>query len=236
MKETLQIIWSLINTKIGVAVISVIVTTGFNVLYRKWQVRKDQLVRFENVIGDRIAESLLAVRDIELKLRSQELLCPENSFKEKEFDMFGQDAIYPTIMHNKEEFAKFIGLVNNARRKYEPYLDYESAAYLYYGERYLLNLAKYVTNQPLLTYPLAGAIFFVDLQKWQIRYDQLLIRKVNHQKCKLYAKSGWKWELEKKKVMKKLWEKSVLFKLMKGIEDTSTIFVKEILMSLNNQQ
>ena len=236
MKEILRAIWDLINTKIGVAVITVIATTVLNVIYQKWKVNKDQQTRYENVIGDKIANSLIAVRDIELKLRGQELLNPESTFKEKDFDMFGQNAIYPSIMHNKKKFDKIISEISNARKKYEPYLDYKAAAYLYYGERYLFNLKKYISDHPLISYPLAGAIFYIDLQKWQTKYDELIIKNVNHQNCKLYSKSGWKWERAKKKVMEELWEKSILFKLMKGIEDTYTIAVNEILMSLSNQQ
>ena len=72
-------------------------------------------------------------------------------------------------------------------------------------------LMKYISEHQPLDYPKAGVIFFADMQKWQCLYDEMLIKKINQQKCRLYTKSGYRWEREKKDVMKELWEKSILF-------------------------
>ena len=91
------------NTKIGLVVITGAVTTGLNVVFQKWHMKKDQRVRYENVIGDKIAEAFLAVRDIELEVKVQELYDADNRLKEG-INMFSPGPIYPAIMNSSEDF------------------------------------------------------------------------------------------------------------------------------------
>ena len=207
----LQEIWNIMNTKIGLVVITGAVSTGLNVAFQKWHMKKDQRVRYENVIGDKIAEAFLAVRDIELEVKVQELYDADNRLKEG-INMFSPGPIYPAIMNSSEDFWKFFHKVNEARGEYEKYLDYKAAAYLYYMENYCMSLMKYISEHQPLAYPLAGTVFIIDLQAWQIAYDKMLVKRINRQNCRLYVKNGWRWEWAKKKVMKELWEKSILFK------------------------
>lgn len=216
-QEIFQKIYDIINTKIGVAVATAITTTILNMIYNIWRMNKDQRMRFENVIGDKIAEALDSVRNLELRVNIQEIYNMENRFEEKNLDMFNPGAIYPSIMNTAQEFGDFLEQVNTAREKYDKYLDYQTAAYLYYMERYSMNLAKYITDNKLLDFRLSGAVFYIDLQKWQKKYDKLITKKINRQKCRLYSKDGWRWELAKKRVMNKLWKKSVLYDVIEGV-------------------
>lgn len=212
MKEILREIWNLINSTIGVVVVTAVVTTSLNVFYQKFKVKIEQRTRYENVLGDQIAKAFIAVRDIELKATSIELHNVVPQLKEKDFDIFHPDTARHSIMNSGEDFNAFFCEINAAREKYEPYLDYDSAAYLYYMERYSIMLMKYISEHQPLDYPTAGVIFYADIQKWQSLYDALLIKRMNQQKCRLYVKSGWRWERAKKKVTKELWERSILFK------------------------
>lgn len=133
--------------------------------------------------------------------------------------MFNPGAVYPAIMNSAKDFIGFTNQVNRARDLYEKYLDYQTAAYLYYMEKYSMNLAKYIADNQPLGLQVAGAIFYGDLQKWRKKYDKLIIKKINRQKCRLYSKDGWRWEQAKKDVMNKLWKKSVLYGLMENINN-----------------
>lgn len=215
----LQEIWNIVNTKIGVAVVTAVATTILNVIYNMWRMNKDQKMRFENVIGDKVAQALDAVRDLELKINVQEIYQVEDCLEKKNMDMFNLGAVYPAIMNSVQDFTDFMNQVNKAREEYEKYLDYKTAAYLYYMEKYSMNLAKYIADNQPLGLQVAGAIFYGDLQKWQKKYDKLIIKKINRQKCRLYSKDGWRWEQAKKDVMNKLWKKSVLYGLMENINN-----------------
>lgn len=81
----LQEIWNIVNTKIGVAVVTAVATTILNVIYNMWRMNKDQKMRFENVIGDKVAQALDAVRDLELKINVQEIYQVEDCLEKKEY-------------------------------------------------------------------------------------------------------------------------------------------------------
>ena len=91
----LQEIWNIVNTKIGVAVVTAVATTILNVIYNMWRMNKDQKMRFENVIGDKVAQALDVVRDLELKINVQEIYQAENRLEKKNMDC--ADCIYADI-------------------------------------------------------------------------------------------------------------------------------------------
>ena len=215
----LQEIIKLINTKIGVAIITCVVTTALNAVYHKWYIRKEQKMRYENVVGDKIAEALIAVRDIEMEVRTQELYKLEERLKEGNLNMFSPGKIYPAIMSSPQDFFDFLNKVNKARGDYEQYLDYKSAAFLYYIENYGYTLAKYISEHKALDFPTAGTIFYIDLQQWQQQYDRVLVKAINKSRLKLYSKNGWRWERAKKNVMRSLWDNSKLCTLINENEN-----------------
>ena len=202
----LQQVWNIINTKIGVAVMTAVVTASLNLIYNKWHIKKEQKVRFENVTGDRIAEALCAVRDIELKSGIQEVYDIKNRLNEPDLDMFSLGGIYPEIMNSPNDFTNYFERINEARKQYERYLDYETAAYLYYIENYCLTLMKYMGDHQQLEFPLAGTVFIFDLQNWQKAYEKEIVKRINSPKYYVCAKDGWRWEYEKKKIMNKFWK------------------------------
>ena len=183
-----------------------VVTASLNLIYNKWHIKKEQKVRFENVTGDRIAEALCAVRDIELKSGIQEVYDIKNRLNEPDLDMFSLGGIYPEIMNSPNDFTNYFERINEARKQYERYLDYETAAYLYYIENYCLTLMKYMGDHQQLEFPLAGTVFIFDLQNWQKAYEKEIVKRINSPKYYVCAKDGWRWEYEKKKIMNKFWK------------------------------
>ena len=59
---------------------------------------------------------------------------------------FHPDTVRRSIMNSGEDFNVFFCEINTARGKYEPYLDYDSAAYLYYMERYSIMMMNTYRN------------------------------------------------------------------------------------------
>lgn len=213
-------LWNIINTKVGVAVISCVATALCGVFVHRWRTRRDQKVKFENVIGEKIAIALDAIRDIELSTKTIEIYDIDNILKEKgkDIDFFGGEAVYPAIMTSKEHFMNFSEAISTARSDFERYLDYTVAAYLYYIERYCMQLMVYA-GQYNLEYDLLGTIVIFDIKKWQLMLEKELVKRINRPRYKVYAKTGVLWEMKKKKIMDKLWENSLLNKLLK--EDKS---------------
>ena len=186
-------------------------------------------MRFENVTGDRIAEALCAVRDIELKSGIQEVYDIKNRLNEPDLDMFSPGGIYPEIMNSPNDFTNYFERINEARKQYERYLDYETAAYLYYIENYCLTLMKYMGDHQQLEFPLAGTVFIFDLQNWQKAYEKEIVKRINSPKYYVCAKDGWRWEYEKKKIMNKFWKKSILYGLIYDIDKPDLRMVKGML-------
>lgn len=219
-------VWNIINTKIGVAVMTAVITASLNLIYNKWHIKKEQKVRFENVTGDRTAEALCAVRDIELKARNKEVYDIKNRMNEPNLDMFSPGRIYPEIMNSPNDFTNFFECVSEARGEYERYLDYKTAAFLYYMENYCLTLMKYMADHQPLEFPLAGTAFIFDLQKWQKAYEKEIVKRINRPKYHVCAKDGWRWEYEKKKIMNKFWKRSILYGLIYDIDNPELRMIK----------
>lgn len=231
----LEELWNLINTKIGLVAITGITTTTLNIIYNKWHIKKEQKVRYEDVIGKKIAESLLAVRDIELESNVQEIYDIENELlKEESFNMFERHGIYPAIMNTPETFNDFLNKIINARTQYDKYLDHKIASYLFYIDRYCFTLIRYIKDNQLLDYPTAGTIFIFDIQTWQKSFDKEITKRINHPKFKLYTRYGFLWERSKKKIMKKFWERSFLKGLVENVDNPKFRMANAMLYGADN--
>ena len=153
----------------------------------------------------------------------------KNRLNEPDLDMFSPGGIYPEIMNSPNDFTNYFERINEARKQYERYLDYETAAYLYYIENYCLTLMKYMGDHQQLEFPLAGTVFIFDLQNWQKAYEKEIVKRINSPKYYVCAKDGWRWEYEKKKIMNKFWKKSILYGLIYDIDKPDLRMVKGML-------
>lgn len=227
-----QIIISIISAVLGSSVLNGIIT---HILYNK-KLRKEQKVRVQNMVWDKIIEALEQVRTIELKIRVQENYNFQNNLETGTYvDMFEGFGIYPAVMNDSASFIEFYGLVNDARGKWAKYLDPKVAAYLYYMERYCIELMQYLHKSKLSEdFPRAGTVFIFDLQKWQRNYEKLLVKRINKPKHKVYIEDGRAWKRAKKKVIKKFWNTSFLNALINNIDNPHIDVLKAMLFGTEN--
>ena len=219
-----QMIISVISIILGSSVLNGIIT---HILYSR-KLKKEQIARSENVVWDKIAEALECIRIIELKLRSQEIFNAEKCLTTKEeensedVNIAKSQIVYLEVMNDSKTFFDFFVEINEARETYGRYLDAEVGAYLYYMQNYCMRLMKYINNNGLKDdYPTAGIVFSCDLQKWQRAFEKLLVKRINSPKHKIYVEDGFWWEYKKRKMDRKFWKKSVLYKLINKQNDST---------------
>ncbi|RBP61046.1 hypothetical protein DES36_11545 [Alkalibaculum bacchi] len=211
-----------------------IISGGFGIVlthvFYKSKLRKEQEVRFQNTIGDNMAESLLAVRDIGLKASVVEIYDIDYILEEQkgEFD-FSSNAQYPSIMTNREIFLGFHSELMSARRIYGKNLPRDVAAYIWYAEKYFGHLIGYLGSLDKIDLPTFGTIFLKDIQEWQISFDRMLVKRINSNPTKLELHSGIRWRIEKKKVLNKLWGKTILKKVINNEQDEYMDLVWEVI-------
>ena len=229
-----QIIISIISAVLSSSVLNGIIT---HILYNK-KLRKEQKVRVQNMVWDKIIEALEQVRTIELEIRVQEKYNFQNDLQIGiHVDMFDGFKIYPAVMNDSSSFVKFYESINDARVKWAKYLDPKVAAYLYYMERYCLELVQYLQKCKLLKeFPRAGTVFVFDLQKWQRDYEKLLVKRINKPKHRVYTEDGRAWGRAKKKVIRKFWNRSVLNALIHDIDSPHIDVSRMILFGTDNAE
>ena len=170
-----------ILTGIVVAVVSV---AASHIFYR-FKLRKEQKVRFQDVIGEKIANALLAVWDIERKAHTQEIYDIEKRLDEEQVRFLNPEGVYLAIMSDSNAFLEFVFEINDARGDYEKYLSDEVAAHLWY-----------------------------DILNWRDSLEKAIVRDINRHSTKVVAHRGKKWEKAKEKLQEKLHKKNVLNELI----------------------
>lgn len=224
---------------ISTIIVAVITSGGFNVILTHFlhskKLKKEQRMGYKNMIGEKISEALLAVRDLELKCSVIEIYEIENELNNKSFDSFGVLPIYPAITSNDETWFDFFNQVMNARKEYEKYLGFKEASYLYYMERYCENFIHIVGSYKI-NLKEAGAIFVADFQNWQKQYEKLLVKRINNPKYKVYDKNSKRWEYAKEKVMKKLWDRSLLRKFKDNEEVPEVTIMKALIVDKDEEK
>lgn len=232
----MQAIWNIINTKAGVAIVTCVLTATFTILLNRWKIGREQKVRFENHIGDKITNAIIEIRELVIEANAYEVYDIDNILENegKDFNVFNDVRNYPAIMNGQAEFCEFTNKINDARKNNEKYLDRETAAYLYYMNRYTLQLMIYIGDMGLNNdFPFVGTAFIHDFNKWVRAYDRVLVRKLNRSNCKIKCKSGFLWELTKKYVMGKLWKKSLLYELLNNPSNTINKIFEEYSKQIN---
>lgn len=218
-------------------IIAIIGSAGLNgiithILYNS-KLKKEQKMRAKTNIWNKIVECLEQVRELELGAKSQEIYNFEEMISGGGYTDFSFDGLrYPSIMSDADTFFSFFTKINEARAQMSQYLDPEVGAYLHYMSGYAFQLMDYLKKNNLAgEYPLTGCFFFQDILAWQNALDTVVVRRLNKSSYKLHSEHGIRWNFAKKKVYMKLWRKTMLFKLIYDIDDSSTSEFKRIFES-----
>ena len=196
-----------------ISITGIIIGAILNKNLQKSVLKKEQKMRFQNLIGDKVVDSLISLRDLELETKTYEFYDIEHRLEtqENDIDFIEPEAVYPAIMSNKETFVKYISRLNQFRSCYEKYLSYNVAAYLWYGTDYFMNIVTYISQIGMdHKYPEMGIIFIFDIQKWCDNIEKAIVKDINKRPVKLVVHRGRRWEHAKRKAQNKLYKKSVL--------------------------
>lgn len=203
-------------------------------IFYKAKLKKEQKVRFENVIGDHVASSLLKIRDLELECLSIEMYDIGRLLDEKgdQLNFFEDIPQYLSIFKNWDAYTEYMEKIADARKIYEKYVDCEVSLYLVYIEKYLYQLSMYMVqfnNNALL--PALGTIFICDIQKWQIEFDKTLTKKINSNRCKIESHFTKKYKRKRKKIVEKKWERTLLGLIISNMPKNKK--ERDVLMMIN---
>lgn len=226
--------------EIIVTVIAAILSSSFlnglitHFLYKN-KLKKEQEMGHKNMIGEKVKEALLEARELELQCTEQEVYEPEETFQEQEFSYFGDYAISLGITRDMETFFEFMSSITHIRKEYEKFLGFKEAAFLYYIERYC-NEFSLVVGKYSLSFDEAGALFIADFQRWQKQYEKLLVRKINHPNYKIYDKNKRGWKKEKRRIDKKLWKKSLLYKFESDKQYPEIMILKAMIIDKDEEK
>ena len=190
-----------------------------HILYNK-KLKKEQRIKFENMIGDKIVDALLYVKELTKKSSVIEIYGIDEKLEQHEFSAFDRNVIYPEIMNSDKDLQNFLEMIRKCRENYEEYLDCAIVLQIVYIDRYICELIKYYKEldqeeiEGIL--PALGTILIIDIQKWQKNCDKMLIRRLNKAKCKMEVQFGRKYNFLRKRIVEKQWEKSQLYVLING--------------------
>lgn len=204
----LSSVWEFIGTN---GVIIAIITAVATHLFETRKLKKEQKIQYENGIGEKTAMALLSVREVELKLTEIEAYKPLFDIESGQSRFFEENVFYPAIMTTRDTLSDFFDKICDARQKYEPLLSLKSAANLFAMERYIADMLIYLKVVGMQDHPAeVGLLVIADLNKWQKRFDEVLVSEINRPKYKFFSKSGKRWENQKKKAIKSLRQNCVL--------------------------
>lgn len=229
-----EIIVTIIAAVLGSGVLNGIIT---HFLYNN-KLKKEQKMKAKDAIWGKIDSALEEIRTVELKASARDIYNLEDSLSGSGYTDFQNDiAYYPAIMEDPQTLLDYFNELNETRRKWSKYLDPEICAYLYIMQNYCMQLMEYTKKNNLLNkYHEIGCVFFIDILNWQKNYEKLIVERLNRSKYKLYTENGRKWERAKKRLDKKLWKKSILYKLINDIESEEIILIKSVFQYLTKPE
>lgn len=224
-----------IITGVIVGIISVLFTN----LFYKFRLRRKQKTRFQDMIGEKIAASLLAIMDIEQEANIFEKYDIENRILDLNEDIksFGEDVYYPAIMENWSTLCDYMSRLNNYRGEFEKYLSLRVAAYLWYGVEYLSSLLEFMRkNNVTNNVREMGTLFIFDVMNWREALEKAIVKDINTHSVKMVFHKGHKWEREKNKVRTQLEKKSVLFGTIRNTDQIASEMVHRLISEINNPE
>lgn len=172
--------------------------------------RKKNQAGGEKVIAEKIATALLAVRDLELKLRIFEI--PSDVDIRVAINQGGVSI--PAIFLNKEALIDFQNEFMSVWKSNEGYLDMTTVAFLLTMQAYLGAIMVNTDGSTDGNVQKTGLLVKDDIVKWQKDFDEHLVKQVNKKSYKLSSLNGPKWEAIKKENMSKYFDTSDLMKLL----------------------
>lgn len=211
-----------------------------NILYTR-KLKKELKSNGDNMLAEEIEKSLLEIRELELKTKEQEILNIESEINNRgsKVNMFGNEAIYPAIYNSMESLMGFYSDIQICRRKYEKNVSIKIALNLVFIDRYILQSIVFIKdNLEILNMQEWGAIFILDIQKWQKRFDKILIKEINKHNYKLESHETRKWNKIRKKELEKQYNSTILSFLLTGEcnkKDKEKMYmVKDYIGKINN--
>lgn len=210
-----------------VSMIGMVVGALLDNVFQRSRLKKEQKVRFQDVIGEKIAEALIEIRGV---AEEAALVKHVSTFKggaESVDIMSGFCLACPQILTSGKALHAYYKKINSLRLSVNQYVDCETAAYLDYMETYLKQLMLYLQkcDMAMEQEPILGVLLSEDFINWQCRYDAHLVKKINSHKCKIYTHKGRIWERAVRNVRKELWTTSKLSELIQLYEEEQeTVF------------
>lgn len=232
MEKIKEIVCSIIGNSTFLCVVSASLGAFVTHMLYSSKLKKERISKSLTAVGEQIANSLKTARDYELSSTVIEVFDADESFDDegKIKNYFDRQAIYPQFMSDAHSFEEFATTASRLRSEQSAYLDYLTAAYLFYIERYCMNLANFIrANELKNDFPLVGAVVIVDVQRWQRKIDKNIVKNINKASYKVFSQQGLRWGLAKWWVQQSLWKKTVLHNLQKGSNNKTLTMVRRLL-------
>lgn len=216
-------------SKILIALITAIITHFFTI--RK--IKREQSIKYKAELGKKIGNAYIKLREIISKLTSIEIYSVTKQIPSINGNLNLKDnAVYPSFMSTYSSLCNYLEEISRARAEHEDFLDISSASMLYGLERYLFSLTCYIAENDFVNNcDFVGCIAIVDIQKIQLDFDKLLVKRLNNPLYKLFHKKSIIWKLRKIWVEHHYLKKSYLNKLI----EKSFIIPDEILLQLRDK-
>lgn len=211
--------WEFIITIVSAILGSSVLNGLFTHILYNSKLKKELRNTGNNMIAKIIEESLQYVRNMELQIKTQEILCIEEKLNQRgaQVNLFEGECIYPAIFNDWDSYNKFVDTIHECRSKYEKNLSCKIALNLVFIDRYINQLSLFMSehgNEELLPY--WGALFIFDLHKWQSRMDKMLVKEINKYTYKLESHETKKWKRKRKKELDGQYKSTILYYLLTG--------------------
>ncbi len=206
---------SVIIAFIGSGVLNAFIS---NILYSK-KLKKELKKDGNAMLAEEIEKSLLEIRELELKTKEQEILNVEEELNSRgsKVNLFGNEAIYPAIYNDNESLRAFFDDIQICRKRYEQNVSNKIALNLVFIDRYIAQSMLFIKdNIEILNMQEWAALFIIDIQRWRIKFDKMLIKEINKHKYRLESHETIKWNKLRKKELEKQYEGTILSFLLTG--------------------
>ena len=199
-----------------VLIILTAITTHF---FDVRKIKEQQKISLQDSVEKRIVEACIAVRDLLLRGRTQEIFDVQRIGKDRFRPTISDSAIFPSYANDRDAFLEYALQISETRRLYEPYLSVKSTAFLLIYEQYFLELAHLIGLTSVSNrIQLIGALTMVDVQKIRKDFDDVLIKEINRPTPLLESKNTRKYEKLKETYRSKYIDQSVLMKIKRNDE------------------
>lgn len=179
--------------------------------------QKEIKEQYKAKLGEKISEAYIEVRKLIIESFSFEIYKVENELSIHDVMDARDQAKFPSFMRDVDSLSEFVDSVTKARTHYEQYLDLKSAAFLYALETYLLSLMAFMRDNKIYSaINEVGCLIILDIVKWGNLFDHHIVKRINSPSCKLYSKTGNKWQKEKAEIINSFVKESFFNKYIKG--------------------